>query len=127
MTWNRKRPIKKDKALRDQQRKNRERRELLDEAQCEIDEKERPSMSDEQYDLLLKHQDGVCAICLKPETSLDRTKKKIKKLSVDHDHFTKRVRGLLCSRCNLAIGLLLDDPQTCRNAARYLEQEFRHG
>ena len=52
----------------------------------------------ETYDALFASQGGVCAICGEPE-SLGR------ELSVDHVHDeTKRVRGLLCSRCNVAVG-----------------------
>ena len=40
---------------------------------------------------------------------------------VDHDHETGGIRGVLCSRCNHAIGLLDEDPQRLRAAADYLE------
>ena len=43
------------------------------------------------------------------------------KLGVDHDHATGRVRGLLCSHCNTALGLVRDNPQTLRSLADYLE------
>jgi hypothetical protein len=46
----------------------------------------------QEYDALLKEQGGVCAICKSPPSS--------KRLSVDHDHDTGTVRGLLCVRCN---------------------------
>jgi len=47
------------------------------------------------YDLMFASQKGGCAIC-------GRTQKQW--LSVDHDHASGRVRGLLCTRCNLALG-----------------------
>lgn len=49
-------------------------------------------MTIEEYDKLLDYQEGVCAICQKPS-------KKIR-LSVDHDHKTGEIRGLLCTMCN---------------------------
>jgi hypothetical protein len=49
----------------------------------------------EQYDAMLAAQGGGCAIC--------GTKPKTRRLDVDHDHKTGRVRGLLCHRCNRAL------------------------
>ncbi len=54
----------------------------------------------EQYEEMLCAQDGRCAVCRKP----DRVR-----LSVDHDHNNGKVRGLLCRKCNTALGLLGDD------------------
>lgn len=51
----------------------------------------------EQYDLMLQSQQGVCAICSKPEVYSNF------RLAVDHDHKTGRVRGLLCALCNAVI------------------------
>lgn len=70
----------------------------------------------EEYENMLQKQNNVCAICFNPETS-----RKHKKLSVDHCHTTKKVRGLLCSNCNLGIGNLQDSTQNLRNAIKYLE------
>ena len=67
----------------------------------------------EEYNRLLLTQGGVCAICQEP-CSTGRN------LAVDHDHKTGRVRGLLCSRCNSAIGLLRDDPAIAYKAEQYL-------
>jgi hypothetical protein len=71
-----------------------------------------------EYERLFSEQNGVCAICHEPETA--HSNGIIKKLSVDHCHESKEVRGLLCSRCNSAIGLLNDDPELLRRAAEYL-------
>jgi hypothetical protein len=43
-------------------------------------------------------------------------------LHLDHDHDTKRLRGVLCSNCNQGIGRLLDNPELLRKAIAYLEQ-----
>lgn len=70
-------------------------------------------LSPDAYDALLAKQAGSCAIC--HETS-------DKKLAVDHCHRTQRVRGLLCARCNLGIGMFRDDPVRLRGAIQYLVQ-----
>jgi len=76
-------------------------------------------LSSEAYDELLSSQNGVCAICKghEPRHRSDGTRKP---LCVDHSHATGKVRGLLCSKCNTAIGLLQDDAQIVANAAAYL-------
>lgn len=43
---------------------------------------------------------------------------------VDHDHHTGKVRGLLCSGCNLALGAVKDSPLTLRRLADYLELQY---
>jgi phage regulator Rha-like protein len=52
---------------------------------------------------MLEHQEGVCAICGKPETVKSR-KGEVLALAIDHDHATGKVRGLLCFRCNTTLG-----------------------
>src|SRR6266705_6075811 len=52
-------------------------------------------LSVDDYLHLLEKQNGVCAICFRPE-------KGDKRLAVDHCHVTNVVRGLLCRRCNMA-------------------------
>jgi len=69
----------------------------------------------EQFESLLKEQGGACAICRS-------TKFGPKNWHVDHDHKTGRVRGLLCHNCNLAIGLMKDNPKQLHEAAHYLEK-----
>lgn len=60
------------------------------------------------------HQSGKCAVCRQPCTSGQQ-------LSVDHDHRTGKVRGLLCKGCNLAIGNASENADTLRRLADYLE------
>jgi hypothetical protein len=67
------------------------------------------------YNDLLKGQDNKCAICGTHKKELPRS------LSVDHNHKTEKIRGLLCTRCNQGLGLFLDDPELLRKAAEYLE------
>ena len=70
-------------------------------------------LTPEQYDALLQQQDGVCAICRE-------TCRTGQRLSVDHDHATGRIRGLLCRNCNLGIGHLGDSADRIASALAYL-------
>ena len=45
-------------------------------------------------------------------------------LSVDHDRVTGLIRGLLCSNCNAALGLVGDDVEILKNAIHYLERDI---
>ena len=56
----------------------------------------------EQYEAMFKAQNGLCAICGKPETRI--IKGSLSLLSIDHDHATGKVRGLLCQWCNRMLG-----------------------
>lgn len=67
------------------------------------------------YDLMVETQAGLCAICRRPPRSNGRDR-----LAIDHDHATGVFRGLLCDQCNMAIGLLDDDPTIVESALRYL-------
>jgi hypothetical protein len=76
----------------------------------------------EQYDRMHAEQNGLCAICGQPETMLDRTGKRVKALSVDHNHKTGQVRMLLCNNHNGGIGFFQESPALLRAAADYLER-----
>lgn len=79
-------------------------------------------LTPEDYQKMLAAQGGVCAICGKDEpTEHGRTGTKFR-LGVDHCHDSGRVRGLLCQRCNRAIGLLDDDPALLQRAITYLSK-----
>lgn len=86
-----------------------------------IELKKRFGISLEEYQLMLEVQQNVCAICGKVESSVDHRTKRARYLAVDHCHTTGKIRGLLCSRCNTAIGLLEDDPQILQNAIDYIK------
>ena len=79
-------------------------------------------MTVEEYDALFILQGGVCAICGKPETAFYKKASGVRKLCVDHDHETGTIRGLLCGKCNIAIGLMNDDIGMLLSAIRYLEK-----
>ncbi len=73
-----------------------------------------------EYQRLLDVQGGVCAICGQPPVG---GKTSSASLHVDHDHETGRVRGLLCTKCNPAIGQFDDDPKLLEAAAEYLRKK----
>lgn len=69
----------------------------------------------EIYELILEDQNGVCAICSNPPNG--------KRLCVDHNHDTDEIRGLLCDKCNQAIGLFRDNPEYMILAAEYIQSK----
>lgn len=81
--------------------------------------KEKYGITPEQYDAMLAAQGGHCAICPATEPGGPRGRY----FAVDHNHATNEVRGLLCNRCNRAIGLLKDDPAVLSAALTYLEEK----
>lgn len=64
-----------------------------------------------QYENMLEQRGGKCPICGRPDAAPH----------IDHCHKTGKVRGLLCRRCNIALGMLLDNPHACLRAAVYLQ------
>ena len=64
----------------------------------------------DDYNLILEVQDYKCMIC-----------KQIKKLSVDHNHKTGQIRGLLCHNCNVGLGNFKDNCDYLKTAIEYLK------
>lgn len=71
------------------------------------------------YNQILAKQGGVCAACKMPETTKHPTSRRKLPLCIDHNHTTGRVRGLLCSTCNRAMGILEDDPRRIAGLLNY--------
>lgn len=65
----------------------------------------------DDYDNMLKSQNGVCAVC---GSSSDKS------FHVDHNHKTGKVRGLLCDKCNKALGFVKDDVGILEKLKGYL-------
>ncbi len=83
-------------------------------------------LSVETYLAKLKHQDNRCALCRNYETAIINNQ--VKRLAVDHCHETKKVRGLLCQRCNLLLGYVGDNWLVLDNAEEYLAYwHSKHG
>lgn len=81
-------------------------------------------MSLENYESMHTSQEGLCAICRLPERLIDRRTGETRRLAVDHCHATGKVRGLLCTHCNMALGQLRDSSALLLQAIQYLE---KHG
>jgi len=78
--------------------------------------KHRYGLPYEEWLMIWESQDGRCIIC----------KKKFKTPSdacVDHNHKTKKIRGLLCRKCNFGISNFYDDPKLTARATEYLLEE----
>jgi hypothetical protein len=68
------------------------------------------------YNNMLTQQVSGCTICGKT------IKENGKALAIDHDHKTGKVRALLCSRCNLMLGIVNDNLDILKKAVEYLEK-----
>ena len=64
------------------------------------------------YDALSRHQENMCAVCMTDLAAV--------KVHIDHCHASGRIRGLLCNRCNLALGLLRESADNAARARDYL-------
>lgn len=78
-------------------------------------------MTPEDYERMFEAQNRVCAICKKEEYKLDG-QGKLQRLCVDHCHVTKKVRGLLCNLCNVALGSFKDNEENMLIAIEYLKK-----
>ena len=78
----------------------------------------------EVYEDMVEKQSNLCAICGKHETRTINHKIKkqivVKSLSVDHNHVTGDVRGLLCYRCNLMLGHAHENQDILINTINYI-------
>lgn len=72
----------------------------------------------EEYQKRLQEQSNTCASCYEPERRL--YKGRIRMLSVDHDHETGAIRGLLCYGCNSALGFLRDKSEYVEKLLRFI-------
>lgn len=74
-------------------------------------------LSKEEYNRILKEQNDCCFICLCHKQTLP-----YETLVIDHCHKTGKIRGLLCSHCNTALGLFKDNKDSLQRAIQYLQQ-----
>lgn len=83
--------------------------------------KNRYGLTIEQYDQMFNFQNGLCAICGKPETQKNQSGA-IRRLAVDHCHKTGKIRKLLCYNCNIVIGHSKESIETLANSIKYLSE-----
>lgn len=76
--------------------------------------KKRYGITLNQYNSLVKYQNGQCLIC-KGNQNLRRP------LAVDHCHKTGKIRGLLCDPCNIGLAFFRDNKSSLAQAIKYLE------
>jgi len=92
----------------------------------EIIKRRKPKLRDEQlkyvygitrneYNTMYKNQKAKCGICKLHEKHFTRI------LCVDHCHITGKIRGLLCHKCNAALGAFRDNIDILKNAIKWLE------
>lgn len=112
----------KEKIAAGKKRYYQENRDRILAEQKQVYEKRRERDLKKQYNITLKEyneilckQNDVCGICHKPET-----RPTSKNLVVDHCHKTGKVRGLLCSKCNAALGFFQENINNLQNAIKYL-------
>lgn len=79
----------------------------------DTDLKRRYNISSEDYNKMVVEQNNKCAIC--GQTPEDK-----KKLFVDHNHTTGKIRALLCHHCNTGIGYFKENPLYLQSAMNYL-------
>lgn len=78
--------------------------------------KYRYGLTKPDFDLMWARQQGLCKICTNP-LNLG-----LRGYSIDHNHQTGQVRGLLCNKCNTGLGLFNDNPVSLQNAITYLNE-----
>ena len=83
-------------------------------------------LSNEDYDALLASQGGGCAICGTDSCYTNPRSGKMVALSVDHNHDTGTVRGILCKDCNIGLANFKDNPDLLHRAVDYLAKESTH-
>lgn len=73
-------------------------------------------ISIQDYNTIFERQNGKCAICKKESEATGKNSR----LHVDHDHKTGKTRGLICYKCNIAMGFLAEDEERIYRILDYL-------
>lgn len=70
------------------------------------------------FEVMHERAGGLCEICKGPPTNYQG----VETLCIDHCHSTGKVRGLLCNKCNQALGLFQDSTWNLEAAISYLQE-----
>jgi hypothetical protein len=97
-------------------------RKLHPESFKRYDAKKKYGISGTDFVAMKEKQNGLCAICNKPETQKKRNSQETMDLAIDHCHKTHKIRGLLCSACNQGLGRFKDDVGLLESAIEYLKR-----
>jgi uncharacterized secreted protein with C-terminal beta-propeller domain len=104
-----------------EQRTNMGRPKISDEQRIEnlwsAQIKHKYGVTADQYNFMFVSQNGCCAICKTHQSELKR------RLDVDHNHKTGKVRGLLCNPCNTTLGNIKDSTVTLETMISYLKKD----
>lgn len=84
--------------------------------------KRRYGITLEQYEKMVTDQENKCLICKKEPDNYGPKQNHV--LSVDHCHKTGKIRGLLCHRCNTALGAFHESPEIIIKALEYIKNHF---
>ncbi len=76
----------------------------------------------DEYNEKWNEQKGLCAICNQPETRI--IKGKVARLVVDHEHGAK-ARKLLCSNCNILLGMARESIEILEKAILYIKEHVK--
>jgi hypothetical protein len=112
---------RKDKTMRDE-KKYRARRKLYENTpkrkaqKRELQLKRNFNLTSEQYNQMFEQQQGCCAICNRHQSEFKR------RLIVEHNHDSNKIRGLVCHNCNSILGHAHDDINILLNAIEYLRK-----
>jgi len=77
--------------------------------------KTRYGLTLEDIDAILAAQNYKCKLCGEPLVETKRC--------IDHDHETGEIRGILCQKCNVGLGMFNDDSKKLKLAAKYLDKK----
>ncbi len=69
------------------------------------------NLTDDKFNIMYNSQNGCCAICGKH-----------RKLEIEHNHQTGKVRGLVCHKCNVVIGMCEENVEVLQKAIEYLNK-----
>jgi len=79
--------------------------------------KKKYGITSEEFEQILTEQGGVCKVCGGPPHG------KGNRYHVDHNHKTGRIRGILCHKCNVALGMVQDSEEHLMKLIKYIQED----